>query len=50
MGTRRIIIITRFGSRVFGRPTFWQTSTSVVNLEDMDSLFPFLPKREAHII
>ena len=42
--------LTRFGSRVFGRPTLWQTCTSVVSHEDMDSLFPFLTKLEAHII
>ena len=28
---------TMLGSRVFGRPTFWQTCTSVVDHEDMDS-------------
>jgi len=43
-------IKTRFGGRGFGQPTFWQTCTSVVNHEDMDSLFPFLTKWEAHII
>ena len=42
--------ITRFGSRGFGRPTFRQTCTSVVNHTDMDSLFPFLTKWEAHKI
>ena len=41
---------TRFGSRGFGQPTFRQTCTSVVNHEDMDRLFPFLTKWEAHII
>ena len=45
-----VIIITRFGSRIFGRSTFWETCTSVVNHEDMDSIFPFLTKWEAHII
>ena len=34
----------------FGRPTFWQICTSVVNHEDMDSLFPFLTKWEVYII
>ena len=32
---------TRFGGRWFGWPTLWQTYTSVVNHEDMDSLFQF---------
>ena len=27
----------RFESRVFGRPTFWETCASVVNHEDVDS-------------
>ena len=27
--------ITRFGSQIFGRPTFWQTCTSVVNHDSM---------------
>ena len=40
----------RFGGRSFGRPTSWQTCTSVVNHEDMDSLFQFLTKWKAHII
>ena len=44
------IIKTRFGSRGFSRPTFRQTCTSGANHEDMDSLFPFLTKWEAHII
>ena len=44
------MVKTRFGGRGFGRPTFWQTSTSVANHEDMDSLFPFLTIWEAHII
>ena len=41
---------TRFGSRRFGRPTSRQTCTSEANHEDMDSLFPFLTKWEAHKI
>ena len=41
---------TRFGSRVFGRSTFWKTCKSVVNYEDMDSSFPVLTKWEAHIM
>ena len=41
---------TRFGGRGFGLPTFWQTCTSTVNQEDMDGLFPFIKKWEAHII
>ena len=45
-----IIPVTRFGGRGLGRPTFRQTCTSVTNHEDMDSLFPFLTKWEAHII
>ena len=28
---------TRFGSRVIGRPTFWETCSSVVIHENMDS-------------
>ena len=48
--SRSCHITTRFGSRGFGRPTFRQTCTSVVNHEDMESLFPFLTKWEAHII
>ena len=42
--------INKVRSRGFGRPTFRQTCTSVANHEDMDSLFPFLTKLEAHII
>ena len=41
---------TRFGSRRFGRLTFRQACISEANHEDMDSLFPFLTKWEAHII
>ena len=29
--------VTRFGSRVLGRPTFWETCTSVVSHENMHS-------------
>jgi len=39
-------IITSFGGRGFGRPTFWQACTSVANHEDMDMVGQ--PRRYGH--
>ena len=47
---KSVLRTSMLGSQKFSRPTFWETCTSVVNDEDMDNLFPFLMKWEAHII
>ena len=39
---------TKFGRRIFGRSTLWETYTSVLNDDDKARVFIFLPKWEAY--